>query len=372
MKLTTRSRVLCCALIAVTSLVAAACAPAPGATPPEIRGATEVGSTLTTTNGAWEFEPTSYTYQWWSCATADHTDCREASSGAETHTLAAEDVGRWINVTVTAYNGAGSNLAHSAYVGPVTDGSTDPGAPGWDPEELSLTLVAGSFRTERLRFTGELSESDPLTAVLDGSIADVATVDDAQIVTDVADSAEVPLTIEMPGAATGAYDGTLRLHQNGVAVTPELDLTVDVLVTDALTVPPGIVEPSRDQVVELASGDVVVANQIIVAVDFDHADPEAVVRAAAAAIGATIIGSDPALRIYQLRTPPGDPETLRSLAEQVPRGAGRRRSAAEPRRGRPHHPGAERLRVGRMGVPVGQQLGDGAHRCARRVGCADR
>lgn len=82
---------------------------------PVVSGATQVTSTLTTTNGTWTGSPTpSYVYQW----KRGGTNISGATSS--TYLLVTADLGATITVTVTATNTAGSASATSTGVGPIT------------------------------------------------------------------------------------------------------------------------------------------------------------------------------------------------------------------------------------------------------------
>ncbi len=108
--------------VAAVVLLAAACAPSPSPPKPVISGSTEVGATLTVTNGGWLNEPTTYTYRWESCSDAA-SGCAAVGGDQSTYELVAGDVGRFIRASVAATNGAGSNRAYADAVGPVTGGS---------------------------------------------------------------------------------------------------------------------------------------------------------------------------------------------------------------------------------------------------------
>ena len=78
---------------------------------PVISGIEGEGFTLSTTDGDWDNEPTSYTYQWY----ADEVAIGGATDS--TYELTASEVGATITVTVTATNGFGSASATSAPTG---------------------------------------------------------------------------------------------------------------------------------------------------------------------------------------------------------------------------------------------------------------
>ena len=82
---------------------------------PVISGLTQVGLTLTTTNGTWTgFPAPGFTYQWKRGGTAI------SGATANSYLLVSADLGTMITVTVTATNTAGNASATSAGVGPVT------------------------------------------------------------------------------------------------------------------------------------------------------------------------------------------------------------------------------------------------------------
>jgi hypothetical protein len=81
---------------------------------PSISGMTQVGDTLTVSNGTWTGSPTSYADQWLSGGSP--------ISGAtgSTYVPVTGDIGAMLTATVTATNATGSTPATSAAVGPVT------------------------------------------------------------------------------------------------------------------------------------------------------------------------------------------------------------------------------------------------------------
>ena len=79
--------------------------------PPQISGTPEVGETLTTSDGEWTGNPTSFAYQWRRCA--GPTGCVNVGSDAPSYLLGPDDLGHRIRVRVRATNGAGSRSAAS-------------------------------------------------------------------------------------------------------------------------------------------------------------------------------------------------------------------------------------------------------------------
>ncbi len=81
-------------------------------TPPQVGGAAERGGVMAANPGKWRNEPTHYAYQWLRCEGASCT----AITGADRsyYELTAADVGKKVEVKVTASNAAGSVSATSA------------------------------------------------------------------------------------------------------------------------------------------------------------------------------------------------------------------------------------------------------------------
>ena len=85
---------------------------------PTITGVAVQGRTLTEHHGGWEGEVASYSYKWLRCkghtAQGTGTSCGAIpGANAQSYTLAAEDVGTWIEVQETALNSGGWNVASS-------------------------------------------------------------------------------------------------------------------------------------------------------------------------------------------------------------------------------------------------------------------
>lgn len=79
----------------------------------------KTGSPATTTNGKWNEEPTSFTYQWQRCT----LECVNiAGATSSTYTPVAADLGNRLRTLVTATNIIGSTLGISALYGPVIEG----------------------------------------------------------------------------------------------------------------------------------------------------------------------------------------------------------------------------------------------------------
>jgi hypothetical protein len=98
-------------------------------------GSPTVGEVLTTTNGTWTNNPTSYTYQWQHCSSGP--GCSNISGAtASSYTIVSGDAGDTIVVIVTAYNAGGQASQTSAPTGTVPGG-------GGGLVPCALTYTAG-------------------------------------------------------------------------------------------------------------------------------------------------------------------------------------------------------------------------------------
>jgi len=140
--------VLLIALVA-TGVAQAAIAAAPVNTaPPTISGTTQVGQTLTASNGTWTNSPTSFAYQWVRCNGGGNQCVSVANGTQRTYTLVGADAGRTIRVRVTATNADGSNTAESAQTTAITPaGSTAAGPKNTEPPTITGTPKVGQTLT---------------------------------------------------------------------------------------------------------------------------------------------------------------------------------------------------------------------------------
>ncbi len=86
---------------------------------PVISGETVVGSTLTATQGIWNNEPTSYSYQWQSSRNGGASWASVSGATLPTFDNKASFMKRHIRVIVTATNSSGSSAATSNAAGPI-------------------------------------------------------------------------------------------------------------------------------------------------------------------------------------------------------------------------------------------------------------
>lgn len=87
--------------------------------PPTISGTAKRGKRLTTSNGSWSNNPTSFGYQWSDCNRSGHNCHSIGGATSQSYTLTARDVGSRVEAQVTAANAGGSASATSLRTIPV-------------------------------------------------------------------------------------------------------------------------------------------------------------------------------------------------------------------------------------------------------------
>lgn len=112
---------------------------------PVISGTAKAGNTLSTSNGSWKNNPTSYEYQWRRCDTSGN-NCHGVGPNKSAYALDSGDVGSTIRVTVRAGNAFGSNPATSAQTAVVA-------AAGPAPANTALPVIGGVPRDGQILVT---------------------------------------------------------------------------------------------------------------------------------------------------------------------------------------------------------------------------
>jgi len=87
---------------------------------PAISGTATEGQQLSTTNGTWSGDPSTYAYQWRHCNSSGHSCTNISGATSSKYTLASSDVGHTMRVTVTAANEGGSSSMSSPTTAMVT------------------------------------------------------------------------------------------------------------------------------------------------------------------------------------------------------------------------------------------------------------
>ncbi|MCL4291889.1 MAG: hypothetical protein KJ056_02505 [Acidimicrobiia bacterium] len=90
---------------------------------PDVSGDAVVGATLTVTPTTWSgMEPITISYHWEACDSVYGGGCVTIGTDSDQVTLSAAEVGRYVRVSVTGTNPAGSQSYGSAFVGPIAAG----------------------------------------------------------------------------------------------------------------------------------------------------------------------------------------------------------------------------------------------------------
>jgi hypothetical protein len=115
--------------------------------PPTISGTSEVGQTLTASDGTWSNAPTSFAYQWLRCNGGGNNCANVANGTQKTYTLVGADAGNTMRVRVTATNADGSTSAQSAQTAAVTAATSSAAPKNTAPPTISGTPKVGQTLT---------------------------------------------------------------------------------------------------------------------------------------------------------------------------------------------------------------------------------
>jgi hypothetical protein len=132
---------------------------------PAISGTAKAGLVLSTTNGSWNNNPTSFRYQWLRCNTAGN-NCGNIGSNRATYTLRNEDVGATIRVRVRATNPFGSTDATAnataivAPAGSVPANTTAPTISGLPRNGQTLVANTGNWTNGPTKYAFEWLRCD--------------------------------------------------------------------------------------------------------------------------------------------------------------------------------------------------------------------
>jgi len=117
---------------------------------PAVSGSTVQGQVLSSSNGSWTNNPTSFAYQWSRCDASGANCTAIQGATANTYTLAAADVRSTMRSSVTATNSAGSGSAVSAAT-PIVSATSQPSvctlnvALSYSGSLLTLNFTLGSL-----------------------------------------------------------------------------------------------------------------------------------------------------------------------------------------------------------------------------------
>lgn len=250
----------------LVGLVAAATAlaAAPRTTsPPTVEGTFRQGSTLTTSNGSWANNPTSYTYRWQRCDTTGNNCANIGGATGNTYRLVQADVGQTVRSLVTARNADGSSTANSRQSPVIADNTTPqntalPSASGNPVVGETLTAQEGTWTGSPDRYTYQWRQCDAAgsnCAAISGATGKIYGVRSA----DVGRTLRVEVTAVNPrGRSTAISNATAAVRAagggggggTGTAVPISSVSLPDRLVTSAVSFAPTAIR-NRTEVVTL-------------------------------------------------------------------------------------------------------------------------
>jgi hypothetical protein len=226
---------------------------------PAISGTAQQGQTLTASNGSWSGSPTSYGYQWRDCTSS--TSCTNISGAtSSSYTLQSSDVGKTVDVVVTATNAGGSSSASSAQTAAVT-GAT-PAAPantavptvsGTAQQGDTLTASNGSWSGSPTSYAYRWQDCASSTSCtnISGASSSTYTLQSS----DVGDTIDVVVTASNASGSGSASSGqTAAVTSSGSSDPPPGQLTCNLNATTS-NFTTQIADATPGQVVCLASGD---------------------------------------------------------------------------------------------------------------------
>ena len=188
---------------------------------------------------------------------------------------------------------------------------------GWEPETLVVEVPPGvtATVTTQLTFTTELDGTFTFDVdkKLDGVVFAPGPTEG---VASVGSSGPIPIAVVVPAGADPtdpavdcSHQGAVKLRyraagktSNGV-LPQHLRVCVRIVAAADLPFPTSMADPSPDRIAVNDAGRQYIADELIVGLPFDTADPQQRVGQLADEWGGVVIGATPAARTYQLRFP---------------------------------------------------------------------
>lgn len=171
-------------------------------TPPGMpSGTAQQGQTLTASTGSWSNSPTSYSYQWKSCA---GTTCTNVGSDSTTYVVAATDVGNTIEVEVTATNAGGSGTPATSpptatVIAAIPVNAALPGISGTPQQGQTLTASTGTWTNSPTSYAYQWENCTGTTC---GAISGATGSTYVPTASDVGKTVEVQVTATNTGGAS--------------------------------------------------------------------------------------------------------------------------------------------------------------------------
>ncbi len=255
------SALLATVLIGLVAAATAVAAAPQTTSPPTLEGTFREGSTIRTSNGLWNNNPTSFTYQWQRCVSDANGCANIVGATTNTYKLAKADVGRTVRSLVTAKNADGSSTANSR-PSPVIADDTAPRntkAPTISGSPIvgeQLTTDEGTFTGGPDRYTYQWKQCDANGSAC-VSIAGATGKTYGVRSADVGKTLRVEVTaINAKGSSTAVSNQTAVVRTAGTTPPPSSGNAVPVssvslpdrLVTSAVSFSPTAIQDRNDVV----------------------------------------------------------------------------------------------------------------------------
>ncbi len=189
--------------------------PPANTTLPTITGSARQGQTLTASTGSWSNSPSSYAYQWQDCSSS--SSCSNVSGAtSSSYVLQSSDVGKTIDVVVTATNAGGSTVATSAQTStvepPAPADTAAPAVSGTAQQGQTLTASTGSWSNSPSSYAYQWQDCS--------SSSSCSNVSGATSSSYVLQSSDVGKTIDVVVTATNAGGSTVATSAQTSTVEP--------------------------------------------------------------------------------------------------------------------------------------------------------
>jgi hypothetical protein len=203
-----------------TGAATAATAPPVNTSLPTISGTTRDGSTLTTSNGRWNNNPTSFAYAWFRCGAGGANCVQINNANSKSYTLTTADVDHTIRSQVTASNAGGSTNATSkptaviSAAGSAPRNTSAPSITGNPQEGQTLSATPGAWSgTTPISFSYQWNRCD-------GAGANCAALAGATGQTYNLTSADVTHTMRVTVKATNSKGSSFATSGQTAVVAP--------------------------------------------------------------------------------------------------------------------------------------------------------
>lgn len=201
------------------------------------------------------------------------------------------------------------------------------GGGGGDKPQSTVTWNQGTFNVTVVQGTSQISQ---ITLNVSEQVNDASLV----VGTEIAGVMRMSLlgnTALKPGLAVqvatevsvsaatppGTYEGTVTVLSGAQAMPTALTVKIQVVPGSSSQFVNQVADPSPDRVARTQSGQFLIKDEVLVALNGDIADPAARIKEIATNAGALIIGSVPGLPLYQLRFAGADVSTVESYREAL-------------------------------------------------------